>query len=34
MLYIALEDKVKAGLQLYIEYYEDDLKDNILLTSK
>src|SRR5438045_9742877 len=32
MLCVALEDKVKAGLQLYVEYY-DDLKDDILSTS-
>src|SRR5438477_8666977 len=34
MLCVALEDKVKAGLQLYVEYYEDDLKDDILSTSE
>ena len=34
MLCVAPEDKVKAGLQLYVEYYEDDLKDDILSTSK
>jgi hypothetical protein len=34
MLCVALEDKVKAGLQLYIENYEDDLKDDVLLTSE
>src|SRR5438045_9287920 len=33
MLCVALEDKVKAGLQLYVEYYEDDLKDDILSTT-
>jgi hypothetical protein len=34
MLCVALEEKVKAGLQLYVEYYEDDLKDDILSTSE
>src|SRR5450755_1765199 len=35
MLNIALEDKVKAGLQLYVEHYQDDiLKDDILTTSE
>jgi hypothetical protein len=35
MLSIALEDKVKAGLQLYVEHYQDNiLKDNILIISK
>ena len=34
MLCVALEDKVKAGLQLYVEHYEDDLKDDILSTSE
>jgi len=34
ILYIALEDKVKARLQLYVEHYKDDLKDNILLISE
>ena len=34
MLYIALKDKVKARLQLYMEHYKDDLKDDILLISK
>ena len=34
MLCVALEDKVKAGLQLYVERYEDDLKDDILSISK
>jgi len=35
MLYIALEDKVKARLQLYIEHYKDNfLEDDIFLTSK
>jgi hypothetical protein len=34
MLCVALEDKTKAGLQLYVEHYEDDLKDDILTTSE
>ena len=34
MLCIALDDKVKAGLQQYVEDYEDDLKDDILSTSE
>jgi hypothetical protein len=35
MLCVALEDKVKAGLQLYVEHYEDDFpKDDILSTSE
>src|SRR5438045_6506572 len=34
MLCEAREDKVKAGLQLYVEYYEDNLKDDILSTSE
>ncbi len=34
MLCVALEDKVKAGLQLYVEHYKDDLKDDILSTSE
>jgi hypothetical protein len=34
MLCVALEDKVKAGLQLYVEDYKDDLKDDILSISE
>jgi hypothetical protein len=35
MLNVALEDKVKAGLQLYVEHYKDDFsKDDILSTSE
>ncbi|EED20078.1 hypothetical protein TSTA_033250 [Talaromyces stipitatus ATCC 10500] len=35
MLSVALEDKVKAGLQLYVEHYQDDVsKDDILTTSE
>ena len=35
MLNVALEDKVKAGLQLYVEHYQDDIsKDDILTTSE
>src|SRR5205814_8155135 len=35
MLDTALEDQVKAMLQLYIEHYQDDfLKDDLLTTSK
>jgi hypothetical protein len=35
MLSVALEDKVKAELQLYVEHYQDNiLKDDILITSK
>ena len=35
ILNIALEDKVKAGLQLYVEHYQDDIsKDDILTTSE
>jgi hypothetical protein len=35
MLSVALEDKVKARLQLYVEHYQDNiLKDDILITSE
>jgi len=35
MLNVALEDKVKAGLQLYVEHYQDDIsKDDILTTGE
>ena len=35
MLNTALEDPVKAGLQLYVEHYQDDfLKDDLLTTSE
>lgn len=35
MLTVALEDKVKAGLQLYVEQYQNDIpKDDILSTSE
>jgi hypothetical protein len=35
MLNVALEDKVKARLQLYVKHYQDDiLKDDILTTSE
>ena len=35
MLNTTLEDQVKATLQLYIEYYQDDfLKDDLLTTSE
>ncbi|EED13962.1 conserved hypothetical protein [Talaromyces stipitatus ATCC 10500] len=35
MLSVALEDKVKAALQLYVEHYQDNIsKDDILTTSE
>jgi predicted RNase H-like HicB family nuclease len=35
MLDTALEDQVKAALQLYVEHYQDDiLKDDLLTTSE
>jgi hypothetical protein len=35
MLNVALEDKVKAGLQLYVEHYQDNIsKDDILTTGE
>jgi hypothetical protein len=35
MLSVALEDRVKAGLQLYVEYYQDSIsKEDILTTSE
>jgi len=35
MLNMALEDLVKAVIQLYVEHYEDDfLKDDLLIISE
>ena len=35
MLNMALEDQVKAALQLYVEHYKDDFsKDDLLTTSE
>ena len=33
MLSVALEDKVKAGLQLYVEHYEKDIPREDILTT-
>jgi hypothetical protein len=35
MLNVALEDQVKAGLQLYVKHYQDNISmDDILTTSE
>ncbi|EED18924.1 hypothetical protein TSTA_126320 [Talaromyces stipitatus ATCC 10500] len=34
MLSVALEDKVKAGLQLYVEHYQDNISKDDILTTK